>query len=389
MVDIRIHPGLIVLLLILLYITSLAEGSVKIVPIGDSITQGTLQNDDRLDHPTYRYWLWNRLQEGGYDVDFVGSSDQPHLPYDFDQDHEGHDGYRTRDFLAGDRLKHWLSGYSPDIALVQLGTNDAMDGVPLETTINNLDQVIDILRERNPDIVILMGTVIPRGGNNENLPALNRAIGGLADRKSTGASPVVAVDQFSGYDGYDDNQPIRYLHPNRQGEQKIADRYYAALVPYLSGDRKDAGTTRPTDAPTNKIATPTETVPTPRETITPKSTDTQQTQAQTTPTQVSLMQVPVTREPAPVVIAPQTEPAPASPVSRGGISWSSSKQYLIGDRSFQSPVQTGWQAGWTPAFQSSVIRTWTGANPGQQSPLPPAGFFIRWYPGWGLPARGS
>jgi PKD repeat protein len=224
---------LLVTVLFLLLLVAPVVGTVRIVPIGDSITQGTLQNDDGLSHPTYRYWLWQTLKSSGYDVDFVGSVDQPHLPYSFDQDNEGHDGYRTRDLLGNDRLKAWLTGYSPDIAIVHLGSNDAMDGVPVETTIGNLKQIVTILRAKNPSIVILIGTVIPRGGYGSNLPALNSAIPGIAASMSTPSSPIVIVDQFTGYDGYDDNQPKRYLHPNQQGEQKIAARYAAALAPYL------------------------------------------------------------------------------------------------------------------------------------------------------------
>lgn len=122
---------LLVTVLFLLLLVAPVVGTVRIVPIGDSITQGTLQNDDGLSHPTYRYWLWQTLKSRGYDVDFVGSVDQPQLPYSFDQDNEGHDGYRTRDLLGTDRLKTWLTGYSPDIAIVHLGSNDAMDGVPV------------------------------------------------------------------------------------------------------------------------------------------------------------------------------------------------------------------------------------------------------------------
>jgi lysophospholipase L1-like esterase len=376
----RIYSSLIALILVLLlFCTGLAVESVKIVPIGDSITQGTLQNDDRLDHPTYRYWLWKRLQEGGYDVDFVGSSNQPHLPFDFDMDHEGHDGYRTRDLLVNDRLKNWLSRYSPDIALVQLGTNDAMDGVPVETTISNLGRIIDILRERNPDIVILMGTIIPRGGHNENLPALNHAMVDLADRRSTATSPVVAVDQFSGYDGYDDNQPTRYLHPNRQGEQKIADRYYAALVPYLSGDRKGVATMKPTDVPTTVVTTVSEQTGT-QQTI-PEPPLNPESQTTTSPSPVSV----TVKATGPIETVQTQTPTPdAVSVTMGseawGPSWGSSKQYLIGDQEvFPSPASTGWQSGST-VFGSTGLGSWKNENQYRQSSEPPAECFIRWYP---------
>lgn len=349
----RTHQDLIILLLVLICSVGLAGASVKIVPIGDSITCGSISNDDGQDHPTYRFWLWQHLQESGYDVDFVGSSDQTHLPFSFDQDNEAHPGYRASDLLTDDRLKHWLSGYNPDIALVQLGTNDVRTGVPMEKTISSLDQIIDVLREKNPQIVILMGTVIPREGSIERQQILNHAIEGLAGTKSTAASPVVAVDQFSGYDGDADSQPPIYLHPNEQGEQKIADRYYAALVPYLSTDRKEAGAiVTPAPAPTSTLQT------TPRPTQDLESVNV------------------VLRTPAPATMQVQT-PGAWSPIGGG------QKQYLIGNSSFQSLVQSGWQAGWTPALQSSGIMTMAMENQRQQTPEPPVELFIRWYPARG------
>lgn len=109
-----------------------------------------------------------------------------------------------------------------------------MTGVPVETTISSLEQIITILRERKPDIVILMRTVIPREGYIERLQLLYRAIDGLAKRKSTTtASPVVSVDQFREYDSHADShadsQPSIYLHPNEKHEQKMADRYPPAV----------------------------------------------------------------------------------------------------------------------------------------------------------------
>ncbi|WP_440948961.1 GDSL-type esterase/lipase family protein [Methanosphaerula subterraneus] len=376
MVYLRIPPGLIVLVLVLLCITVTAEGSVKIVPIGDSIVRGS-SNDDGASHATFRYWLWKHLQESGYDVDFVGSTDQPHLPYDFDQDHEGHSGLRTSDLLTDDRLENWLSGYSPDIALVHVGTNDVMTGVPAETTISSLDEAIGILRQKNPDIVILIGTVIPRDGYIERQQSLNRAMKSLAERKNTAASPVVAVDLFSGYDCQADSQPSIYLHPNDKGDRKIADRYYAALVPYLSGERK-SGSTMPTGVPTT--VTPASEPAGTQQTL-PEPTQNPEPQATTFPSPVP---APVTAT-IPAETVQTRTPAPATvSLTVASEAWSpfggSSKQYLIGDQqAFPSPASTGWQSGST-AFGSTDLKSWKNENQYQQSSEPPAEFFIRWYP---------
>ncbi|TGE14054.1 hypothetical protein [Hymenobacter elongatus] len=65
-----------------------ASAQVKIMPLGSSATQG----DDK--HNSYRRPLWQKLQAGGYSVDFVGSQQGnyqgPTPTPDFDLDHEGH-----------------------------------------------------------------------------------------------------------------------------------------------------------------------------------------------------------------------------------------------------------------------------------------------------------
>ncbi len=94
------HPNIFLLVLIvtacagsIAVATAPADASVKIMPLGDSITKGSVMTAEQARHPTYRYWLWNDLKENGYDVDFVGSWKMPNFPdVSFDQDNEGHGG---------------------------------------------------------------------------------------------------------------------------------------------------------------------------------------------------------------------------------------------------------------------------------------------------------
>lgn len=77
------------------------EGGPKILPLGDSITDGDAQHD------SYRRALWHLLRTAGFKGDFVGSRrlngyyDDPPPHPDFDQDHEGHSGWTSGDFLGG------------------------------------------------------------------------------------------------------------------------------------------------------------------------------------------------------------------------------------------------------------------------------------------------
>jgi hypothetical protein len=67
--------------------------TVKVMPLGDSITSGyTLVNDTVDPDPVgYRQKLWVDLNNSGYNMDFVGSrsTGDSKIPPFFDSDHEG------------------------------------------------------------------------------------------------------------------------------------------------------------------------------------------------------------------------------------------------------------------------------------------------------------
>lgn len=218
--------------------TPAATASVKIMPLGDSLTKGMTDTTEAASHPTYRYWLWNELKTAGYDVDFVGSWTDPNFNLNFDQDNEGHGGYTSsgiQDGVEGDgqgRLADWLTRYTPDVALVMLGTNDVLNNVPTQHSIYSLGRIIDTLRERNPNVRILLAQIPPTSIYRDNLLALNAAIPGLAAQKSTAQSPVTIVDMYTGFDGVADTQSGG-VHPAKSGELKIAAKWYAALAPML------------------------------------------------------------------------------------------------------------------------------------------------------------
>ena len=70
------------------------EAAIRIMPLGDSITQGASSGvTDEDFQVSYRLDLWDKLRNAGYDVDFVGSLNSGSSMEDFDADHEGHPGW--------------------------------------------------------------------------------------------------------------------------------------------------------------------------------------------------------------------------------------------------------------------------------------------------------
>lgn len=228
-------------LLVLLIALLAAPGAarVTVLPLGDSVTRGDI--DAASLDGSYRYYLYEQLRAGGYDVDFVGSTTFPtYTGFTFDQDHDGHSGYTTGTLLvngATEPLRAWLAAYGPpDVVLLMIGTNDALLQVPHETRLVNLRGVVAQLRERNPFVRVLVAQIVPTADdvrNEREIVPYNAALPGLAAELSTEQSPVAVVDLYSGYDGVTDNGPDGF-HPVKSGMQKIAARWYAALVPVLA-----------------------------------------------------------------------------------------------------------------------------------------------------------
>lgn len=240
----------ILLTVLLTLVCSTAFGRsdvIKIVPLGDSITQG-VGNDypDATGYDTYRRRLYQMLTQAGYKVDFVGSMDKTwkcnaHANDDFDPDHEGHFAWRTDQIISGvnwkcrgnGNLRRWLKSYTPDMALIHLGTNDMFENRPLDATLNELEKVIMTLRKDNPEIVVFMAKVLPTKdqASNNRIMALNAKMDLLAAGADLQESRVIIVDQNTGFDV--DKDFFDGVHPNLSGEEKMAKRWFDSIDAYL------------------------------------------------------------------------------------------------------------------------------------------------------------
>jgi lysophospholipase L1-like esterase len=217
----------------------LGADPVRIMPLGDSITAG---------QGCWRAYLWNALQTNGYtDIDFVGSVDSGGCPVEFDSDCEGHGGIAATGMADNDQLPPWLDEANPDIVLMHLGTNDMWGGyIPLEDKLAAFTKLVDQMRANNPDMKIIVAQIIPMSESAcstcpDDVVALDNAIPGWADGKSTSQSPIIVVDQWTGFNADTDTRDG--VHPNDEGEHKMADKWYPPLAALLSGST-------PTSAPT-------------------------------------------------------------------------------------------------------------------------------------------
>ncbi len=201
-------------------------GTIRVLPVGDSITR---EGDSRFD--SYRRDLWKTLVANGYNnLDFVGGGDFTGPNNDYDTGHEGHGGWRA-DQIA-DNITRYAQTYNPDVVLLHIGTNDANQRQSVSSTLDDIGRIIDRLRSHNPNIAVLLAKNIPSSPNRSvveaaAVQALGDAIPGFAQSKNRSGSPVIMVDQRSGFDPETDTYDG--LHPDDSGQAKMAARWFSAL----------------------------------------------------------------------------------------------------------------------------------------------------------------
>jgi len=231
-------------------VTVFNKQTVNILPLGNSITNGTnIYN-------SYRRALWQLLHKGHYNFDFIGSWDKHHMGgnvpnSDFDMDHEGHSGWKASDLInqpewdkKRGNIKDWLLSYTPDIVLLEFGTNEVFQCITKTDALNNIDTIIQLLRQKNKSVKIFLAQIPPFGVswakkklcNNDIQYAnavleFNKAILQYGKANNSIASPIIIVDQFTGinpdFDLYDD------IHPNSFGERKMAEKWFVSIKKYL------------------------------------------------------------------------------------------------------------------------------------------------------------
>jgi len=210
---------------------------VKILPLGDSWTDGVGH------HVSYRYDLWFKLIDAGFDVDFVGNKrftlDSPDLELypkyltEFDRDHQGQAGTRSDELVV--IAKTVSAKYQPDIVLLWAGAVDLVwyGATGVTNADFGLRDIIEGIRSFVPGVTILLAQSPPYiGSGAEFIEPLNDVVATVASDLDTTGSPVILVDHYTGYDIRSMTQGDRD-HQNRVGEAFIADNWFEALAAIL------------------------------------------------------------------------------------------------------------------------------------------------------------
>jgi lysophospholipase L1-like esterase len=217
-----------------------SNGGVRVMPLGDSITEGTQVPGG------YRIGLWQRLVGGRYTVDFVGS--QFNGPANLgDHDHQGHPGWRIDQIDAN--ITGWLRTQNPRTVLLHIGTNDVLQNYNLSGAPGRLSTLIDRITATVPNADVFVATIIPLSNSGQEAAArtFNGAIPGIVQSKVNSGRRVHLVDMHSKLTTGD---LIDGVHPTAGGYDKMAAAWYAALQSVPGSIGEPGGTPTPTPTPT-------------------------------------------------------------------------------------------------------------------------------------------
>jgi acyl-CoA thioesterase-1 len=203
----RVIGILVAWLLVLASPAALAAQSKVILVYGDSLSAGY---GIRVEQGWVSL-LAQRTQKEGYGFRVVNASVS---------------GETTAGGLS--RLPHTLAVQQPSIALLELGANDGLRGLPLDLTRGNLDQMITLLQNQHV-AVLLLGLRMPPNYGERYTTVFANMYQQLAAAHKIALLPfllegVALTPGLMQADG---------LHPNEQGQPLLLDNVWPKLLPLL------------------------------------------------------------------------------------------------------------------------------------------------------------
>src|SRR5438128_6697746 len=120
-------------------------------------------------------------------------------------------------------LKHRI-----DILVLELGINDAFRGLPIEQIQNNLQQIIDKVKTRNPNArVVVAGMQLPGYAADDYVSAFGQMFADLAAKNRAALVPYL----LEGVAGNPSLNSSDGIHPNAAGQKILAENVWRVLEP--------------------------------------------------------------------------------------------------------------------------------------------------------------
>jgi len=115
-----------------------------------------------------------------------------------------------------------------DIFILELGINDAFRGLSVDQIQNNLQQIIDKVKARNPNVrVVIAAMQLPNYAADDYVSAFGKMFGDLASRNNAALVPYL----LQGVAGDPSLNLPDGIHPNAAGQEILAENVWRVLEP--------------------------------------------------------------------------------------------------------------------------------------------------------------
>lgn len=120
----------------------------------------------------------------------------------------------------------WVLNQKTDVFVLELGANDGLRGIPLAETRNNLETIVNAVRERNPETeIVLAGMQIPPNMGKEYTTEFRGIFPELAKEQDIHLIPFL----LDGVAGNPDLNQQDGIHPTIEGHKIVAANVWEVL----------------------------------------------------------------------------------------------------------------------------------------------------------------
>jgi acyl-CoA thioesterase I len=187
-----------------------ADARKTIVFFGDSLTAGYGLDDPARSFPSL-------IQQ---------KIDQENLPYRVVN--AGVSGDTT---AGGLRRIDWALRQPIDIFVLELGGNDGLRGLPTSDSEKNLQSIIEKVRSKNPQaVIVLAGMLMPPNFGEDYTKAFAQMYPKVADKAGATLIPFI----LEGVGGIREYNQADQIHPNPKGHERVAETVWKTLRPLLA-----------------------------------------------------------------------------------------------------------------------------------------------------------
>jgi acyl-CoA thioesterase-1 len=124
----------------------------------------------------------------------------------------------------------WLLRNPVDVLVLELGGNDGLRGLPVETTKKNLQAIIDRTRAKYPAAkIVLAGMMVPPNMGRDYGRKFEATFRDIAKKNQAALIPFV----LEGVGGVPDLNLSDGIHPSAKGQQIVAANVWKVLEPVL------------------------------------------------------------------------------------------------------------------------------------------------------------